>query len=344
MNFLSDRRMINLNDIITFFLVLIFTILLPLVIKNPYIIHLFIMTCIGIVLGMSFSMAYAPGLINIGVAGYYSIGAYASTLLVKKLDFSFWAALPVAILITGIISLVTGLAFIKAGTFTFVILTLLFNLALVQALGQVEVLGGWSGFVNIPRPEPIVIPYYSAIDFSTHTSCYYLILVMLLLIVLAFYGLYSSRIGRAWNAIRESSHLAETLGVDVYFFRVFAFVVASCAAGTVGSFYAHYFGTLEPVTFGGFASIYIQLYSVLGGLDFPILGPIIGAIIMTFVPEVLRITSEIQPIIFGVLLIVLILFLPRGIIGSLHEARKMPIYDKMAKEIRAWLSNKRKTV
>lgn len=314
---LNNKRIVNVNMGITIFITLVFLILLPLIIGDLYIVHLLIMSCIAIVLGMSFSMQYSAGLVNIGAAAYYAIGAYSSTLLVTKLGFSFWTALPVSIVTTGIISLITGLAFIKAGTFTFVILTLLFNLTLVEALGQVEVLGGWRGFVGIPRPDPIPVLFHSPIEFSGHISCYYLILSILLLIVLAFFALYSSRIGRAWKAINQSSRLAETLGINVYYYRVLAFVVASSASGAVGCFYAHYFGTMEPVTFGGFTSIYIQLYSVLGGLQYYILGPAIGATIMIFGPELLRITSELQPIIFGIILLIIILLFPRGILGTL---------------------------
>ncbi len=324
MKFLVSRRMINVSGGLALFFVLVF---LPIIIKNPYILHLFIMAYVNIVLGMGFSMNYSTGLINIGVASYYAIGAYASTLLVMKLGLSFWVALPTAIIITGILSFLTGLAFIRAGAFTFVILTMLFNLAIVEALGQIELLGGWRGFVGIPRPNPVAIPFHAPIEFSTHIPCYYLILFILLLIMLAFYALYSSRIGRAWKAIKQGSNLAETLGINVYYYRVFGFVVASSALGAVGSFYASYFGTMEPGTFGGFTSILVQLYSGLGGFEFYIFGPAIGAIIMIFGPELLRITSEIQPIIFGAFLVVIILVFPRGILGILQQ---LPFLDMVS--------------
>jgi len=87
------------------------------------------------------------------------------------------------------------------------------------------------------------------------------------------------------------------------------------SAGLVGSFYAHYFGTIEPGTFSVFKSIYIQIYSILGGLNFYLMGPIIGALIMTLVPEFLRVGKEIEPILTGGILILLVIFLPGGILS-----------------------------
>ncbi len=93
--------------------------------------------------------------------------------------------------------------------------------------------------------------------------------------------------------------------MNLHRYRLLSFVVASMGAGLAGSFYAHYIGAVTPSTFGIFKTIHIHIYAILGGLGFPILGPIIGALIMTFVPEMLRITGEIEPIFTGFLIIIL---------------------------------------
>ena len=141
------------------------------------------------------------------------------------------------------------------------------------------------------------------------------------MITVAVYGLYSSRIGKAWRAIKLNPHLAETLGIDLFRYRLLAFVIASGIAGIAGSFYAHYFRSLEPGMFSVFKSIYIQIYSILGGLNFYILGPILGSLIMTLLPEFLRVSKEIEPILTGAVLIGLVIFLPGGIL-SLPERLK----------------------
>ena len=92
-------------------------------------------------------------------------------------------------------------------------------------------------------------------------------------------------------------------------------MISAAGAGLAGSFYAHYFQTLEPNMFNVFKSIYVQIYSILGGLNFYILGPVIGAAIITFVPELLRVGKEIEPIMTGTVLIFLVIFLPGGILS-----------------------------
>jgi branched-chain amino acid transport system permease protein len=196
----------------------------------------------------------------------------------------------------------------------FVIISLLFAQVVVIAAGQAEFLGGWGGIIGIPRPDPI-----GPVEFTTKTDYYYLALALLLLIALVFNALYSSRIGRAWRAIKLSPNLAGTLGINDYRYRLLSFVVGSTAAALAGGFYAHYAQTITPGAFGGWLSIYIQLYSVLGGLEYYILGPAIGALVMTFVPEYLRVVKEVEPIVTGILLLVIILFFPGGILGSINS-------------------------
>jgi branched-chain amino acid transport system permease protein len=287
---------------------------LPLGVKNPYMLHLLIIWFVSAVLGMSFALLFSTGLISLGVAAFYAIGAYASVLLVMKAGVCFWLALPLSTIITGIIALGLGFIIVRHPGVSFCVISLVFNLFIVQVVGQFELFGGWNGITGIPRPESVM-----GIGFETKTACYYLILFLLLLVALTFWALYSSRIGRTWNTIKLGSNLAETSGINVYRYRLLAFVIASATAGLVGSFYAHYYQVIMPDTFGGFASIYIQLYAVLGGFSFCIVGPVCGALIMTFIPEFLRISGEIEPIITGTLLLIIILFIPTGIIGSLQK-------------------------
>lgn len=187
----------------------------------------------------------------------------------------------------------------------------------------------------IPRPDPI-----GPITFTTKTANYYFILILFIFIVIVFQALYSSRIGRVWRAINLSPNLAQMQGINVYRYRLLAFVIASSAAGLAGSFYVHYIRTLSPTTFGGFFSILVQLYPVLGGIGSYILGPTLGAVIMTFIPEFLRITKDFEPIITGLLVLFLVLFFPGGILGSLKNFPRIgavnPTYR--IREIKKWIT------
>ena len=307
---------LNLKEITLSIVLGIIILTLPLIIKSPYQMHLIIMLCINIVLGLSFAMLFSTGLITIGAAAFWAIGAYGSALLVMNLGLSFWLALPLASIITGIIALVLGSIIVRAPGVAFVVQTMVINMIVGQALGQIEFLGGWGGILGIPRPNPI-----GSIKFVSKTHYYYLILFLLLLTVAVSYALYSSRTGRAWRSIRLNPRLAQTLGINLFRYRLLAFIIASMSAGLVGSFYAHYFGTIEPGTFSVFKSIYIQIYSILGGLNFYLIGPIIGALIMTLVPEFLRVGKEIEPILTGGILIMLVIFLPGGILSLPERTR-----------------------
>jgi branched-chain amino acid transport system permease protein len=290
---------------------------LPLLIDNDYIKHLLIMVCVGAILGMSFSMLFSTGLISLGAAAFYAVGAYISATLAIHAGISFWLTFPLTILIASVMALGIGAIFVRNGGIAFVIITLIFASAIVTAAGEIEYLGGWGGIIGIPRPTQL-----GPVQFDSKISLYYLALVLLLLVVLTYYALYTSHIGRAWKAIKLSPNLAGTLGINQYKYRLLAFVIASTTAAVAGSFYAHYFQSITPDTFGGWSSIYIQLYAVLGGLEFYIMGPAVGAVIMTFVPEYLRVVKEYEPIVTGVLLLLVILFFQGGILGTITNAIK----------------------
>lgn len=299
---------------IAIIIVLIALIVLPQCIESNYIKHLLIMACIGAILGMTFSLLFSSGLITLGAAAFYAVGAYSSTILVMDAGLSFWAALPLTLVFTAILALGFGAVFVRNAGVAFVIITLIFAQVVVLAAAQADFLGGWGGIMGIPRPNPV-----GTVNFAAKTDYYYLILAMLLLVVLIYNALYSSRIGRAWRAIKLSPKLAGTLGINEYRYRLLAFVIGSTTAALAGCFYAHYSQNITPGAFGGWLSIYVQLYAVLGGLEFYILGPAIGAVVMTFVPEYLRIVKEWEPIITGVILLVVILFFPGGILGTLKN-------------------------
>lgn len=308
------RRLVGL--IIT---VLIFA-LIPLFVRSPYYLDLLIVMLMNSVLAMTFIMMLRTGLINLGIAAFWGIGAYASTTLVMKLGLSFWLSLPVSALITAVIALCLGYALVKRAGFSFVILTALISMLFVVAVGNISFLGGYSGIPNIPPPNPIKIPFLPPIEFVSKIPCFYLALFLSTVAVLIISAFYAAWTGRAWTAIGLKPRLAETLGINVFRYRLLAFVVASGIAGLMGSFNAHYQGFVIPNTYGLFSTIYIHIYAILGGIGYPIWGPVVGSAIMKFFPEMIRMTREFGTIFTGALLILLIMFLPEGLL-SLVDSR-----------------------
>jgi branched-chain amino acid transport system permease protein len=295
---------------------------IPLVIHSPYYIHLLIITGMNAVLAMTFIMMLRTGLISLGIAAFWGIGAYASAALVLKAELSFWFALPSAPVITGMIAWAIGYLVVRNPGFGFLILTSIIGMLIGLVFGNIRWLGGFTGIEYIPPPDPIHIPFLDPILFISKIPYYFLMLVLFLLVFISFWALYNSSTGKAWMAIGLNPHLAESIGVDVFRYRLIAFVIASGAAGLEGSFYAHYIGSINPNAFNIFKTINVHIYAILGGTGFAFLGPIIGTFIMTFVPESLRIAKEIEPILTGALLILLIIFLPGGILSLIGLRRR----------------------
>jgi branched-chain amino acid transport system permease protein len=288
---------------------------LPFILNNPYLLHLVILVLINAALGMGFSLVYSTGLITLGASAFWGVGAYASALLVMKGGFSFWLAMPVAAILSALVAMGIGYLIVRYVGAGFVVFTLLFCLLIQKVFGYIEIFGGWGGITGIPPPNPIRLPFAGDISFSTKVPYYYLSLFLLIIIVVVLRRVYSSRIGRAWKATRFSPELAETLGINANRYRLVAFSLSSAFAGLVGSFYAHYNTTISPLTFDVLKSVHIQIYSILGGLESYILGPLIGSALFTLLPEFLRVSDVVEPYVTGLALILLVLFLPGGIAG-----------------------------
>jgi len=267
------------------------------------------------VLAMCFIILLRNDLITLGIAAFWGIGAYASTMLVMKADVSFWVALPAAAIITGLFAFIFGLVLIRNPGFSFIIMTMLIGLLFVVVVGSTQWLGGYTGIVAIPAPDPITIPFLTTIKFTSSISQYYLMLFLFVISVLIISAFYASSIGRAWTAIGLNSQLAASIGINVFRYRMLAFIVSCAITGLIGAYYAHFIGCLHPDTFNIFKTIYVHMYAILGGIGYPFLGPTIGSGVLVLFPEFMRITREIEPIITGLLLIVLMIFLPTGVLS-----------------------------
>lgn len=297
---------------------------IPLFVKGAYFLHILIMAGIAVILTSSLRTIATTGQISLAHAGFMAIGAYTSALLVMKFNFSFWVTLPLGGIAAALLALLVGYPFVRVKRVYFAMLTLflgeVIRLILVEWRGMT---GGTTGLWSIPRPNPIVIPGLLSITFDTKVSFYYLALVLVLVSLLLLYRIGSSRVGRTLLAIQQCDFLAESVGVNIANFKVLAWCMGCFFAGIAGSFYAHFVGALSPSSFTVMQAIYIVVYMVVGGMK-KFSGPIIGAFILTLVPEVFRGLKEYQPFIFVGILLVIIFLLPDGLV-SLREAVKSRI-------------------
>jgi branched-chain amino acid transport system permease protein len=291
---------------------------LPLWLGNPYFLHVVIMAGIFGVLALSLNLLLGyTGQLSLGHAAFFGIGAYTSALLTLRLEWSFWLALPGASALAAVAGFLIGRLALKLRGAYFVLVTISF--AGVIALVSVNWMELTNGPLGLPGvPAPALGPW----SFRAKNAYYYLVLAAVLLSYLVCRRLVGSRIGRAFVALRENEPLAESVGVDVTHYLVLAAVVSAAMAGTAGSLYAHYTRFVSPEVFLFTYTVTMVIMVVAGGKG-TLAGPLVGALVFTALPEALRaVTSwQWQMLAYGVLLLLLVFFLPRGIVPAVRAWR-----------------------
>jgi branched-chain amino acid transport system permease protein len=302
-----------------FLALIVFLLAIPLFVRDPYRLHILIITMLHIILALGLNFVMNTAQVPLCQSAFMGIGAYTSTLLVMRLGFSFWFSLPLAGMFTTILAIMIGLPTLRIKGIYFAMATFAFGeIVRLIFIGWVGLFGGANGISSIPPPNSINIPYIWKIEFQDKVPYYYLTLIFLLFCFNVISRLTRSRIGRAFTAIHESDILAESTGIDTMRYKVFAFALNSFFAGIVGGIYAHYFHFIGPQDFTFWQSVEYIVFVIVGGQG-TIGGPILGSIFLTFLPEFLRIAVEFQVVIYGMALILVILFLPRGIIDILDR-------------------------
>jgi branched-chain amino acid transport system permease protein len=278
-------------------------------------------------LGLAFSISWKVGLIRLELAAYWAIGAYSTGLLMTKADWSFWPTILVGGLLAILISLGICVLTLPRGSLVFFAFCIVFGLVVQQVLGTADFFGGWNGIQTIPRPV------IGSFIFTNRTEYYFMGLAFIAINLLVFYLLYNSKIGRAWTSIGSSVNLAQSLGVNVIRYQISTVVLGSFFAAVSGSYFASYQLYITPASFGFFQSILVPMYSVVGGLSHFLLGPVVGAIVVTFIPMYLKFTAEIEPIITSIVLILVILFLPMGVLDILKKLWRSSLFDRIRSKL-----------
>lgn len=293
---------------------ILFLFCIPLFIKNIYYIHILIVIGINVILASSLRTIGTTGQLSLAHAGFLAIGAYGSAALVLKLGISSWAALPLAGILAALVALAVGYPFVRVRKVYFAMLTLFLGQVIQLIIIQCRtVTGGSSGLLGIPPPNPINFFGLFNIVFDNKVTYYYYILIIMFISLLVLYRIEYSKVGRTLLAIQQGDFIAESVGIDVTGFKVFAWVVGCFFAGIAGAFSAHYYLVLAPTGYGVLQAIYIMIYMIVGGRR-KFYGAIIGAVVLTIAPEFFRGLQEWQPLIFAAILLVITFFLPGGLI------------------------------
>ncbi|HID86508.1 MAG TPA: branched-chain amino acid ABC transporter permease [Anaerolineae bacterium] len=292
----------------------------PLVITSPYHLHIVIISGIFVLLAASLNLITGySGRLNLGHAAFYGIGAYTSALLALRLNVPFWLGLPSGGLLSVLFGVLIGLPCLRLKGPYLAIATLGFGeITRLVLHNWVSLTNGPLGLRGIPGPPSIAIPGLLIIEFDSKISYYYLLLAVLTASLYVIYRLINSELGRTFLAIREDETLAEMIGIDTTRAKLMNFAVAAFFAGVAGSLYAHYVRFISPETFSFLESSAALTMVVIGGLG-TFVGPILGGIIFSLLPEFLRAVAEFRMIIYGATLSISIFFMPKGLAGLLDS-------------------------
>jgi branched-chain amino acid transport system permease protein len=290
---------------------------LPLAVHNQYFLHVMIVIGINVIMAVSMWLLGITGLISFGQAGFMFIGAMTTALLTKNLGWSFWIALPLSAVMAGLVSAPVGRLSLRVKGVYFFLVTLAFGQVVAGVFAYFEnPFGGWYGIRNIPSPQPAA--FFGTLD---KAAFYYLALGLVLITSWVIHRISRSWFGTVLWSIREGDLLASSIGVDVPGTKLVAFIVSAFFAGAAGSLYACYFGYISPLVFTFEYSVNVLVYIVVGGFA-SMAGPIVGAVALTLVPELFRVTGKYQMMAFGLILVGSMLLMPQGIIGAWQKLRK----------------------
>ncbi len=261
----------------------------------------YIVVCLGLNIIVGFA-----GLLHLGYAAFFAIGAYVTGILSSTYGMNFWMTLPFSILAAIIAGLVIGVPTLRLRGDYLAIVTLGFGEIIRLTARNISITGGAIGLIGIERP----VLFGMVLNQISHF--YYMFFILAILAIFISYRLHDSRLGRAWQYIREDEDAAAAMGINVVSTRLLAFVIGSCFGALAGSFFAVKMTAITPESFMFLHSIMILLAVVLGGMG-KIPGVVLGAIIVTMFPELSRGIGQYRMIIFAVVLLVLMLYRPQGL-------------------------------
>ncbi len=296
----------------------IFLFFIPILWPDEFYLNVIISTYLQIILAVSLNMIIKTGKLSIAHAAFMGIGGYTSALAVMRLGLPYLLALPLSGLMGACIAILVGRLLLKLQGVYFVLVTFAFGEVIrLFFVNLVEPFGGPTGIINIPPPKITIFPG-TAITILSKVSYYYLVLLVMLITLFLIQRIYQSSIGKAMDCTRETEHLAEFTGINTFQHKMFAFAAGGFFAGLAGSLFAHYYRYISPESFTFWESVNLIVINVVGGMG-GITGPILGSIFLVPLPEFLRGFVEYQRVLYGLILILTLWFMPAGMLGVLNK-------------------------
>ncbi|GHS84171.1 branched-chain amino acid ABC transporter permease [Pseudomonas sp. PAGU 2196] len=297
---------------------------------NKYLLTVVILGLIYVLLGLGLNIVVGlAGLLDLGFVGFYAIGAYGLTLGYEYLGLGFWSMLPLAALLAAFAGMLLGFPVLRMHGDYLAIVTLGFG-EIIRL-----VLTNWVSFTNGPNgmtaPSPTFfglefarrakdggVPYHEffGITYNSNMKFIFIYTVLLLLVLAVLYikhRLTRMPVGRAWEALREDEIACRSMGLNHVLVKLSAFMIGASTAGIAGVFFATYQGFVNPTSFTFFESALILAIVVLGGMGSTV-GVVIAAFVLTIAPELLRSFADYRVLMFGILMVLMMIWRPRGLI------------------------------
>lgn len=286
------------------------------VLNDQVIIFVLVALGLNVVVGLA-------GLLDLGYVGFYAVGAYVTAILTSAHGNLPWLlSLPIAVVVSMLFGVILGAPTLRLRGDYLAIVTLGFGEIIRLTAKNMDWLGASRGISNIKKPPSIFGLKFGVIDPKPY---YYVGLTLVLIVVFVLHRIEYSRVGRAWVAIREDEDAAELMGVHTFKFKLWAFTIGAAVGGLAGVHYAGKVGFINPDNFPLQLSILFLAAVVLGGSG-NMYGAILGAILVAYVPERLRNFADKRVFVFGVVLVLMMVFRPEGIlpkrVGDEHKKRQ----------------------
>jgi len=303
---------------------------LPLFVSDQYMLHIAIMVLFFAVLASSLNLVVGyVGEFSLGHTAFLGTGAYTAAILSTQYGWPLWATIPTAGALAALVGVVIGVLTLRLQGPFFVIVTLSFAEVLrLIADNWIGLTNGPMGIAGVPQPEWLT----QASNLAAKQFYYGLAWALLALTLYMSFRFVYSNAGRAAVAVRENRYVAQSIGIRPLNYTMLALVLGAALSGMAGGFYAHYISFVGPEVFR-FAFMVSMIIMVLIGGKGTLVGPLIGALLVTFLEEYLREAKELRLSIFGLAVIAIVLFLPRGLMGFIAQRREghggdQPVNDR----------------
>jgi len=305
-----------------YIVILLIALAVPFIIPNRYFFQVIITCCLFSIGALSLNLILGyTGQASLAHGAFFGIGAYGVAIMMQTLGWSFWIALPLSALMTAFIGFLVGFLALRTRGAYFAIVTMCLGEIVGLVISNwVELTGGANGINGIAPPGAIPLPFIGQISFEGQTPKYYLILVFLIFTLFFMHRLVNSLKGLTFMACRNNELLAEAVGINTFKTKLLSFVVSIFFVSMAGGLYAILMGSISPSVASLGITFNFLLYVLLGGAA-TLVGPVLGSFALPVLQENLQFLQEYQMVLFGVLLVVVIIYAPRGLMGVITALR-----------------------